>query len=423
MTKGAPRFHACTIGLLVAFAACCRLPEAGQPADARRSRATIERLEKWLSTEPADRPPLEKQVFARVALTRPDAAKAHELLLNDRVESIREKRRAEWTDKVVRVGEYEMKFDYRSFGEKPEDGWDLYISLHGGGNTRPAVNDSAWRRHIRLYEPQQGIYLTPRAPTDTWDMWHQAHVDALFDRIIEGAIVHMGVNPNRVYLMGYSAGGDGVYQVAPRMADRWAAAAMMAGHPNDASPLGLRNIGFTLHMGALDGAYNRNQVAAEWKEKLEALRAQAPDGYVHEVQIHEGLGHGMRGKDAVALDWMAQFTRTPLPSKIVWKQDDVTHSRFYWLAVPEDSEKPGAEVVAQCDGQKIAISRASDVNALTIRLNDRMLDLDKPVLVEWNGTRLFEGFAVRSVSTMSRTLKETIDPELAFVAEITVELK
>ena len=56
------------------------------------------------------------------------------------------------------------------------------------------------------------------------------------------------VDPNRVYIMGYSAGGDGVYQLAPRMADRWAAAAMMAGHPNDASPLGLRNItGFNHH--------------------------------------------------------------------------------------------------------------------------------------------------------------------------------
>ncbi|MEM7298333.1 MAG: hypothetical protein AAF391_08720 [Bacteroidota bacterium] len=52
--------------------------------------------------------------------------------------------------------------------------------------------------------------------------------------------------------MGYSAGGDGVYQLAPRMADSLAAAAMMAGHPNDASPLGLRNIGFTLHMGGKD---------------------------------------------------------------------------------------------------------------------------------------------------------------------------
>ena len=72
------------------------------------------------------------------------------------------------------------------------------------------------------------VYLAPRAPTDTWNLWHQAHIDRMFQRLIENLVVFENVDPNRVYLMGYSAGGDGVYQVAPRMADRFAAAAMMA---------------------------------------------------------------------------------------------------------------------------------------------------------------------------------------------------
>ena len=76
----------------------------------------------------------------------------------------------------------------------------------------------------------------------------------------------MRLDPNKVYLMGYSAGGDGVYQLAPRMADRFAAAAMMAGHPNETSPLGLRNLPFTIHMGENDTPYKRNKVAAEWKK-------------------------------------------------------------------------------------------------------------------------------------------------------------
>ena len=78
-------------------------------------------------------------------------------------------------------------------------------------------------------------------------------------------IAKYNVNPNKIFLLGYSAGGDGVYQLAPRMADRFAAASMSAGHPNDASPLGLRNIGFSIHMGNNDSAYNRNLVAEEWK--------------------------------------------------------------------------------------------------------------------------------------------------------------
>ena len=107
-------------------------------------------------------------------------------------------------------------------------------------------------------------------------MWHQGHIDGLFERLNENMIVFEDVNPDRVYLMGYSAGGDGVYQLAPRMADRWAAAAMMAGHPNETLPLGLRNIAFTLHVGELDSAYNRNNVACQWQEKLTELRRADP---------------------------------------------------------------------------------------------------------------------------------------------------
>ena len=107
----------------------------------------------------------------------------------------------------------------------------------------------------------------------------------------EDAILFEDVNPNQVYIMGYSAGGDGVYQLAPRMADQLAAAAMMAGHPNNASPLGLRNIGFTLHMGGQDKAYNRNGIARQWKQKLADLQENDPEGYRHEVTIHEKYGH------------------------------------------------------------------------------------------------------------------------------------
>jgi poly(3-hydroxybutyrate) depolymerase len=64
--------------------------------------------------------------------------------------------------------------------------------------------------------------------------------------------VNLPVDCNRVYLTGYSCGGDGVYQLSPRLADYLAGGCMMAGHPNDASPLNLRNIAFSMHCGELD---------------------------------------------------------------------------------------------------------------------------------------------------------------------------
>ena len=71
-----------------------------------------------------------------------------------------------------------------------------------------------WENQKKLYTLEEGIYLAPRSPTNTWNLWHEAHIDRLFGRLIEDLIVLEDVNPDRVYVLGYSAGGDGVYQLA-----------------------------------------------------------------------------------------------------------------------------------------------------------------------------------------------------------------
>lgn len=180
-------------------------------------------------------------------------------------------------------------------------------------------------------------------------MWHHGHIDGMYDRLIENLIVFEDVNPNRVYLLGYSAGGDGVYQLGSRMADRWAAAAMMAGHPNNASPVNLYNTPFAIHVGGKDSAYSRNQVARTWGDKLDELQKKEPAGYIHWTKIYQDKGHWVDNGGAEALPWMAQYTRNPLPQRIIWRQDK--HKRFYWLAA--DKLHPGTVVQATRKGQQI----------------------------------------------------------------------
>jgi hypothetical protein len=227
------------------------------------------------------------------------------------------------------------------------------------------------------------------------------------------------VDPNRVYLMGYSAGGDGVYQLAPRMADQLAAAAMMAGHPNETSPLGLRNVPLAIHVGALDGGYDRNRVAAQWQVKLAELQQADPAGYRHHVELHPGKGHWMDRQDAAAVPWMAQFARDPFPKRVVWKQDDATHSRFYWLAVDEPDRKERAEIRAEIIGQDVGLA-SHDVGRVTVRLSDELVDLDRPVRIYANDSLAFEGKLTRSIGVMARSLAERGDPAMVFVAEKTV---
>lgn len=400
----------------------CAGASAGPPGanNARRPLKTIRVLEAWLDGDA--RPPLGQQPFAGAPLSRGDAAAAAERLWADYVERATPALRDEWEKKVVRVGEHTMQFTYRTCGKKPKAGWDLHLALHGGGGAPARVNDAQWRNHFRLYKPEHALYVTPRAPANTWNLWHVAQVDGLLARIIEGAVIVKGANPDRVYLSGYSAGGDGVYQLAPRMADRLAAAAMMAGHPNETSPLGLRNIGFTIHVGERDGAYKRNAVARAWKKKLAALHAADPAGYRHAVVIHKGLGHWVNRRDAAAFGWMAQFTRNPLPGKVVWKQDDVTCRRFYWLAVPDGENKARTLVVAARDGQTIALSRVSGIERVTVLLNDDMVDLDKAVVITLKNKTLFEGVVPRTIAALSRSLARRKDPKLFFSAAVDVDL-
>lgn len=425
--------------LLVGGATAQAPPQPTRPP-AHGPRPPVELLRDHLSLSVASRPDLDTQAFADLPLSFHQARMAIDALWNDALHRIREERAAEWGAKAITIDGRTMRFDHRTFGEPQPDaesgqatdeprGRSLFISLHGGGNAAPEVNEKQWQNQIGLYQPAEGVYLAPRAPTDTWNLWHEAHIDAFFDRLILDAVVFAGVDPDRVYLMGYSAGGDGVYQVAPRMADRFAAAAMMAGHPNEAQPLNLRNLPFAIHMGANDGAYDRNKVAAAWGERLDELRGADPEGYIHEVKLHEGKGHWMDGEDAEAVQWMSQYTREPWPSSVVWRQDDVTHGRFYWLSVPEDTRIPGSVLGARfeeiADEQVITIEEASgfagrDSIDVTLLLHDDLVNLDRPIVVKVGERVLYQGIVYRTIRAMAAGLADRADPRLAPSATLRV---
>lgn len=389
-------------------------------ADDQRSSAAIQRLRMELPAKTLAE--IASSDLATVPLTKSDAASARELLYRAYTDRIRMDREEELNTGVLNDGNLSMPFVIREFGEAPKAGHSIWISLHGGGGAPKQVNDGQWENQKRLYALEEGFYVTPRAATNTWNLWHEPHIDRLFSRLIEDLVVVKGADPDRVYVMGYSAGGDGVYQLAPRMADYWAAAAMMAGHPNDASPLGLRNVPFALQVGAKDAAYDRNKIGAEWGQKLDQLQEADPDGYKHFVKIHEGRGHWMNLDDKVAIPWMAKFHRSATPKRVVWKQSSVTHDNCYWLGVPPGTAKAGSTVVATVRGQSIQISEATDVARLLIRLDDRLLDLDQPVIVRLLDKTVFEGIVPRTVETLQRTLETRLDRQLVFDGEIAVEV-
>jgi poly(3-hydroxybutyrate) depolymerase len=201
--------------------------------------------------------------MCKSSLSLKDANNITDKLYSAWIEQHKDSNKIAWTQKEIANDNLRMKFDYKIYGDTPSDGRSLYISLHGGGNTPAEVNDQQWKNQISLYKPQEGLYIAPRAPWNDWNMWFKPGIDQLFDELIHLSIAMENVNPDKVYLLGYSAGGDGLYRMASRMADRWAAASMMAGHPGEALQVNLRNLPFMIWMGENDAAYDRNK----WAEK------------------------------------------------------------------------------------------------------------------------------------------------------------
>ena len=382
-------------------------------------------LEEWLATEVSNRAPIESLDFAKVPLTKSNAMKVKNLLFADKQLRMLNNYGVQWDNRLLNFDDYDMPFYYNAFGEEPSDGRSLFISLHGGGGVAASQNDQQYNNQKRLYDDTmislEGVYLAPRAPTNTWNLWHQGHIDNFLDLIIQMSVIKLNVNPNKVYLLGYSAGGDGVYQLAPRMADRFAAASMMAGHPNNASPLGLRNTPFAIHVGALDNAFDRNLVAQQWGEELDALQLNDPEGYIHEVQIYEGLGHWMNLKDAVALTWMKNYQRNPIPQKVVWKQNDRHHNSFYWLGIPENKTKNSDKVIASYDKtlNEINIIENSSEH-LELLLNDEMIDLDEPVIIKFQGKEIGKKIFTRSILNIYQTMNLKGDANFSFSCKISI---
>lgn len=360
--------------------------------------------------------------FAPLPLSRADAETAAEMLASARLAEDQYRLGAglgrEVTTGLLTVGDERMPYWYSVHGEKPARGHSLFISLHGGGQAAAEVNTNQWHNQKRLYQPEEGIYVVPRAPGNTWDLWHRPHIDQFLDRLIRLLVTLEGVDPDRVYLLGYSAGGDGVYQLAPRMADRFAAAAMMAGHPNETKPDGLRNLPFAIWVGARDNGYERNTVAATWGAALEGLAAADPGGYPHELHLVPNKGHWMDQEDAAALPWMAKHTRNSRPDRVVWLQDEVTHERMYWLAVSKPRAR--SRLVVHRSGQRITIEEWPDQGRLAIRLDDSMLDLERPVTVVHRDQEIFHGVPPRTIQNLAITLAERGDPRGLFSAEIKV---
>ena len=190
-----------------------------------------------------------------------------------------------------------MQYTFEVIGEPYDsDLYPLYITLHGGGGAAPELNNGEWVAMMDYYKYNvpEGIYVTVRGMEDVWNLHFLDDSYPMYDRLIEDMVLLKDADPNRVYLLGYSAGGDGVYAIAPRMADKFAAVNMSSGHPNGVSLINTSNLPFEIQVGIRDFYSDtalRSIRGAEFERTFAEYSKQYGHEYPHRVLVHVPNGH------------------------------------------------------------------------------------------------------------------------------------
>lgn len=342
-------------------------------------------------------------------------------IMNRVIERIRTEERKnperikEFEDKVITCGDAAMKYTINVRGVEPDDGYPVYIALHGGGSSdTPDLNDSQWKAMQSYYlgSVEQGIYIAPRGVRDTWDTHFNPESYYCYMRLIENLSIYYNTNPDRIYLIGYSAGGDGVYQITARMADFFAAANMSAGHPNGVSLTNVKNMPLYLQCGELDDAYGRNEETVKYGENKNVtgvfIHKNKPHGFVDNGVNMQLLTDGTYA-DTNAIRLVSRHVRNPYPEIIEWDTALKKSNLFYYV---EGTAKEGI-VTVERSGNTFVVT--GDVDAIYV--NDSFIDLKEPIKVVYNGEEM-EFSCKFDEKVVEETYKKRYDKSLTFTCKL-----
>lgn len=451
-----------SIGVMVCLLTLTACGETGPAESTRESpESTQESPESTQESNVSSESSVESEPPASNPYTMPESMKSNEDIENARnyiwYEYLSQvkgdaERAAEVENRVMPFGEVSMKYGMFVKGEPGESGYPLFIALHGGGGSdTPDLNNGQWAAMGQYYwnSVKNGLYVFPRGVRDTWDCHFNPESYPLYDRLIENLIAFRDVDPNRVYLTGFSAGGDGVYGIVSKMTDRFAAANMSAGHPNGLPLWNLYNMPFQIQVGEKDDAYERNTVNAQYGLMLDEYRETLGGGYVHNTYIHQGKGHNFGDNvasnrmviadiaawletgespavevDANAIRFLEQQVRDPLPERVVWdlsqRADQRSTGSFYWLQV--DKGITEGKIIASYDRETntIQVEECTVNGEVTFLLGNDMLDLFEPVNVDFLGAA--HALTVEpSMELLYETTAERGDPNYQFAAKISFD--
>ncbi|MEQ8768613.1 MAG: sigma-70 family RNA polymerase sigma factor [Planctomycetota bacterium] len=254
----------------------------------------------------------------------------------------------------------------------------VLILLDAGPEDEQPWFEEFHRSHSDL--SARAILIVPKRPRD--ESWEA-------DQGVANCLAPLGtlswdrvrVDQDRIHLLGIGAASADAVRLAARFSDRFAGLAI----EEDVEPE-------DQHLNALP------------------LAALAPRGRFTAAQIERGPSRIAFVEDwpRDLARWAEAARRIRIPERVTRIVPDFKHSDAVWLKVRElsrapDEEKP-ARVDARLDRESNAIHVTSEgVARFYFRLNDEVLDLDRPVVVFVNEKKLYDQRVERGADEMLDT--------------------
>jgi len=270
----------------------------------------------------------------------------------------------------------------------PEELYPCLIELSGGNG----FSESIFLQAINIV-PDNYILVSPDADYGMW--WGDDQI-RMFEDLLDRIVQDYAVDPDRIYLHGFSNGGIATFLYGFRHPDRLAAVASMEGDSRHADgsrgvetemSLNMRNSPILILHGDRD-----NVISIEPNRKLVEFlnRNLIPHKYIELQGVGHSVTFGTYHKKV--MDFFRKHKRNPAPKKLNLVVDDMKYNRNFWVRVEEKVDPlERAQVNAEIK-KNLFVLKTKNVKKISLLLNDFHYEDGTEYEIKLNKKTIFKGF-------------------------------
>jgi pimeloyl-ACP methyl ester carboxylesterase len=295
------------------------------------------------------------------------------------------------------------------------------IYLHGGGGSSGARdNEITWgwgvSRTAMLTCASTRLLTRCLAKDDSAvNAWVLPHEVQSVGTVLDAYLRSADADPDRIYLVGHSMGGYGAWVFASIEPDRYGAIVNVAGATHTATYENFCNVDFATFVGLKD---HRSAKAKEGMDALKALGDKEPGYYRAHWAAYPDKDHDIGASQYKDIDaYLRPLKRQAYPRRVVWHPVVDWKKRFYNLGMAQPIPRKTA-IRAEMGEDNMVTVTSSGADALTVYLNDRLVDFEKDVVVMWNERRVFAGRLGPGLDVILETLADRCDSGMFYTAKV-----